>query len=94
MVELLIILILVIHTYKHFSHHSLLKKINMNIDDLIAEVAAQKTQIETNNALLAQLNALAKAAGTDPVKLQELSDAILANTKALADADTSNAPTV
>lgn len=63
---------------------------------LKADVAAQKTQIDANNALLvsikAQLDALASQATVDPADVAALSAQIEANTKELADSDTANTP--
>ncbi len=62
------------------------------IDDVKAKVTAQTTVIGGAVTLLKELKAKLDAAGTDPVKLQALSDEIGANTDALAKAVVDNTP--
>ncbi len=64
------------------------------IDDVKAKVTAQTTVIGGAVTLLKELKAKLDAAGTDPVKLQALSDEIGANTDSLAAAVIANTPVV
>src|SRR6266550_4672241 len=64
------------------------------IDDVVADVHAQKTVTDSAVALLMQLKAALDAACTDPAKLQEVKDLLDANTKEIADAVTANTPAV
>lgn len=61
-----------------------------------ADVAAQKTQIDANNALLvsikAQLDALASQTTVDPADVAALSAQIEANTQEIAASDAANTP--
>lgn len=78
----------------NISIYSLIKKMSMNIDDLIQKVKDQKTVEDSVVALLTETNQKLKEAiaSNDPVKLQALSDALDANTKELSDAVASIAP--
>lgn len=78
----------------NISIYSLIKKMSMNIDDLIQKVKDQKTVEDSAVALLTHLNEEVKAAvaSGDTAKLQQLSDTIDANTKELSDAVASIAP--
>lgn len=60
--------------------------------DILDKVTAQQTVVDSVLALLTQLSDLIKNAGTDPVKLQAISDMLDAQDKALADAVTANTP--
>src|SRR5438128_1070004 len=62
------------------------------VDDLGADVAAQTTVIASAETLLQNLAAQLAAAGTDPVKLQAIKDALDANTGRLAAAVAANTP--
>jgi len=70
----------------------LLEKIAMTDQDILDKVTAQQTVIDSVVALLKQLSDLIKNAGTDPVKLQAISDMLDTQDKALADAVTANTP--
>lgn len=63
---------------------------------LKTDVAAQKTQIDANNALLvsikAQLDALASQTTVDPADVAALSAQIEANTQEIAASDAANTP--
>jgi len=62
------------------------------IDDLAADVTAQTTVIGSVETLLQNLSSQLAAAGTDPVKLQAVKDALDANTSRLAAAVQANTP--
>ena len=62
------------------------------LDDLTAQVEANTTVIESAITLLAGLKAALDAAGTDPVKLKALSDALAAEDQKLSDAIVANTP--
>lgn len=64
----------------------------MTVDDILAKVTAEKTVVDSAVALLSQLSQAIKDAGTDPAKLQALSDAIDAQQSELASAVTANTP--
>ena len=68
------------------------RKTRMNVQVLLDKVTAQTTVMESAEALLATLSQEVKDAGTDPVKLQAISDALDANTAGLAAAVTANTP--
>lgn len=59
---------------------------------LVEEVAENTSVTQSAITLLQGLKAKLDAAGTDPVKLKELSDSLDASNKALADAVTKNTP--
>ena len=65
-------------------------QIMTTVDDVQADVTAEKTVVASAVTLLNGLAALLKAAGTDPVKLAALHEDIVANTQALAAAVTAN----
>lgn len=62
------------------------------IDDTLADVTAQTTVEQSAVTLLNSLSAQLAAAGTDPVKLQQIKDGLDANTAALAAAVAANTP--
>jgi GH18 family chitinase len=62
------------------------------LDDVIAKVTNIGTVEDSVIALLQDLKDKLDAAGTDPAKLQALSDAIDAQTQKLSDAVTANTP--
>lgn len=62
------------------------------LDDLVAKVSALTTVDDSVVALLTDLKTRLDAAGSDPAKLQALSDAIGAQTQRLQDAVTVNTP--
>ena len=62
------------------------------IDDLAADVTAQTTVIGSVETLLQNLSSQLAAAGTDPVKLQAVKDALDTNTSRLAAAVQANTP--
>lgn len=68
------------------------RRITMNIQDILAKVTAQKTVIDSAAALLASLSQEIKDAGTDPAALQAISDALDANGAELTAAITANTP--
>lgn len=69
-------------------------KMSKELDDLTAAVA-HNTDVENSAITLLQgLKAQLDAAGTDPVKLAELSASLGTSTDALAAAITANTPTV
>lgn len=70
----------------------ILWRIKMTVDDILAKVTAEKTVVDSAVALLSQLSQAIKDAGTDPAKLQALSDAIDAQQSELASAVTANTP--
>lgn len=72
--------------------HTKLDTIMADLTELTAEVAETKTVSESAITLLNGLKAQLDAAGTDPVKLKELSDSLDANSKALAAAVEANTP--
>lgn len=63
-----------------------------SVDDVIIAVQNETTVEQSVITLLGQLSAQIKAAGTDPVKLQQVLDQINANTTALSAAVTANTP--
>lgn len=73
----------------------LLKKVNAImalIDDLQAQVATNTDAVQSAITLLGNLKALLDAAGTDPVKLQAIKDALSSSDTALAAAIVANTP--
>lgn len=62
------------------------------LDALTAEVAQTNTVIDSAIALIQGLKGALDAAGTDPVKLQALSDSLDAKQKQLAQAVVDNTP--
>jgi hypothetical protein len=64
----------------------------ISLDQDIQAVADEKTVIDGAVTLLNSISAQLAAAGTDPVKLQALSDAIAANKSELAAAVAANTP--
>lgn len=68
------------------------RRTSMKVDDILAKVQAQKTVMDSAVTLLGSLSQAIKDAGTDPAKLQAISDAIDANTTELSDALTANTP--
>ena len=62
------------------------------IDDLAADVAEETTVVASAVTLLGNLSALLAAAGTDPVKLSAIKNAVDANKGALAAAVAANTP--
>lgn len=62
------------------------------IDDLQAEVATNTSVEQSAVQLLQNLKAQLDAAGTDPVKLQAIKDALTTNDQALAAAVAANTP--
>ena len=89
-----------IHIYHHFCDQD--DKLNLIIQnqhkimaDLTELTAAVQRDTEVDQSAITLLNglkALLDAAGTDPVKLKELSDKIGTSTQALADAVAANTP--
>jgi uncharacterized protein YoxC len=67
-------------------------KIMATVDDLVADVSAESTVIDSAVALLKGLADALKAAGTDPAKLAQLHSDITAKTQVLAQAVTDNTP--
>lgn len=72
--------------------YSKLKSMATNLDDLTAAVEKDTEVDQSAITLLTGLKAALDAAGTDPVKLKELSDKIKNSTQALADAVVANTP--
>jgi len=77
--------------------HTILRKLNdmtIQMDSLVAQVAANKTVTESAVTLLQGLKAQLDAAiaSGDPAALQALSDSLAAQDTALADAVTANTP--
>lgn len=73
----------------------LLQKVNKLmalIDDLQAQVATNTDAVQSAITLLGNLKAALDAAGTDPVKLQAIKDALSSSDTALASAITANTP--
>lgn len=64
----------------------------MTEQDILDKVTAQTTVVDSVLALVASLSQQIKDAGTDPVKLQAISDLLDANDAKLASAVTSNTP--
>lgn len=64
------------------------------LDTLITEVSENSTAIDSAITLLQGLKAALDAAGTDPVRLAELSAQLDAKTNALAAAVVANTPAV
>ena len=62
------------------------------LDDLTANVTNNTSVIASAIALLGNLKALLDAAGTDPTKLQALSDTLAKDDAALVAAVTANTP--
>lgn len=62
------------------------------LDDLVTKVTALTAVDDSVVALLQDLKTRLDAAGTDPAKLQALSDSIATQTQRLADAVTANTP--
>lgn len=69
-----------------------LNKMAISVDDLVTKVTAQGTVIGGAVTLLQNLSQMVKDAGTDPVKLQAISDALDSQDKQLADAVVANTP--
>lgn len=63
-----------------------------SIDDIVAQVTAQSTVEDSLISLLNSIAAQLKDAGTDPAKLQAVSDGLKANTDKLAAAIQANTP--
>lgn len=63
------------------------------LDKLTQDVTDNKSATDSAVALLTNLTAMIKAAGTDPVALKALTDSLEANTQALSSAITANTPT-
>jgi hypothetical protein len=76
------------------SNHLKLKRIIMNLEDILAKVQAQKTVEDSIVTLLNETNSELKAAiaSGDQSKLQQISDTLDANTKELSDAVVANTP--
>ena len=68
------------------------KDIMALIDDISADVASNTSAVGSAVTLLQNLSAALAAAGTDPVKLQAIKDALEKNTADLAAAVTANTP--
>lgn len=71
---------------------SLEGKIMARLDDIAAEVTAQKTVVASVATLLQQLHDQLVSAGTDQAKLNQLAADIQANTDALSAAVVANTP--
>lgn len=69
-----------------------LVKIMATLDDVVAKVAALDTVEDSVVALLRDIKAKLDAAGADPAKLRQLSDALDAQSKKLSDAVVENTP--
>lgn len=69
-----------------------LENIMAVLDDLTANVTANTNAVQSAITLLQNLKAQLDAAGTDPVKLQALSDALGKNDSDLAAAVAANTP--
>ena len=69
-----------------------LRRLHMDVQTILDKVNAEKTVIDSAVALLASLSQAIKDAGTDPAKLQAISDAIDAQQSELADAVAANTP--
>lgn len=67
-------------------------KMSAQLDALTAQVASNTTVIDSAITLINGLAAAIVAAGTDPVKLQALTDALTAEDTKLAAAITANTP--
>lgn len=67
-----------------------LNKMAISVDDLVTKVTAQGTVIDSAVTLIQGLSQQIKDAGTDPVKLQAISDALDSQDKKLADAVVAN----
>ena len=65
-----------------------------SVDDVITAVQQETTVEQSVITLLNQFAGQVKSAGTDPVKLQAVLDAITNNTTALSAAVTANTPVV
>ena len=65
---------------------------SQEMDDLVAQVAANDTVIGSAIALITGFKAKLDAAGTDPAALKKLSDDLGTNDQALADAISANTP--
>lgn len=72
--------------------HNLRREIMSTLDDLAAQVSRSTSVSESAVTLLKGLKAKLDAAGTDPVKLAELSAALSTETDKLAAAVTENTP--
>ena len=70
----------------------LVRKIMAAIDDLVADVTAENTVIDSAMALIQGLKASLDAAGVDPAKLAQLKTDIEAKSAALAAAVAANTP--
>ena len=70
----------------------LLRKNMAAIDDLVADVTAENTVIDSAMALIQGLKASLDAAGADPAKLAQLKTDIEAKSAALAAAVAANTP--
>jgi molecular chaperone GrpE (heat shock protein) len=77
-------------------NHLKLKKISMNLDDLLAKVQAQKTVEDSIVSLLNHVSAELKAELSketlDPAKIKAIADQLDANTQEIVDAVNANSP--
>jgi hypothetical protein len=69
-----------------------LETMKMNLDTLIEKVTNEKTQIDSLVTLTSGLAQQIRDNANDPAKLQQLADAIDANTKEIADGVIANTP--
>lgn len=68
------------------------KRMAATLDDLIAGVQQESTVDDSIIALLNNISAQLKAAGSDPAKIQQVNDAIQANIAKITAAVTANTP--
>lgn len=68
------------------------ERIMKELDDLTTEVEETNTVIDSAITLIKGLSQLIKDAGTDPVKLKQLTDQLDAKNKALAQTVVENTP--
>lgn len=81
------------HLERAFHHvEHLLERIMALIDDLQAQVATNTDAVQSAITLLGNLKAALDAAGTDPVKLQAIKDALTSSDTALSAAIVANTP--
>lgn len=93
---------IVIHNHYAFDDTKLLGLINQilkNQKKIMTDLTALTTEVEENGEVIASAVTLLQGlkialdeAGTDPVKLKELSDSLDKNTNALAEAVAANTP--
>lgn len=90
---LAVLLLIVLNLRELYQERRILRRegrLKMDVDTILQKVTDQKGVIDSTKTLLETLSAEIKAAGTDPAKLQAISDALDSNTTELSDAVAAN----